>query len=389
MWPQSSSNTNPYATPVPTPTSSWPQSTTPSAQPAPYQAPAQSAWPQSITPSAQPAPYGGSVQGASTSSGGGGFDMSQYAGWGEPEARADFAATGGPPDPYVAAEQARLAAEERVRGDITSGYDAYFKTLDEQMASLGTQQTAREGIVGSQYTQGQSDLALQEQQGLGALQTQEDKAMTNQEKNLKNLTENTRNSMMAGNIYLGSRGAGDSSAANQYSYALTKLGTKARGGVMSQTSDIVAEIGKRETDLRATVDNEERRLASDRDIKLGEVADWFTSAQQQVRQAQASGQLQKGTDLANLSRSLLDQAMAKLSQIDQEASSRRQALDQWAITNSNSIAEVKANLQRVSGFNPSLPQAGPIASTPQVDTSGNLRVFGGSANPEEERGLFA
>ena len=41
---------------------------------------------------------------------------------------------------------------------------------------------------------------------------------------------------------LGARGAGDSSAANQYSYALNRLGSKERGNVMNTTAQSQQEI---------------------------------------------------------------------------------------------------------------------------------------------------
>ena len=317
-----------------------------------------------------------------------GVDMSFYQGWNDQGAiNADWANTwqqkqgqgsGGSSDPYAG-----------IRDDINSGYDAYFRLLDEQMAGLGGQRTSQENIVGGQYTQGQADIGLQQDQGLASLQAQEDKTMSNQEKNLKNLTENIRNSMMAGNVYLGSRGAGDSSAGNQYAYALTKMGSKARGDVMSQTSDIVQEIGQRETNLRDTVNNEMDRLKTDRDTKMNEIATWFADSQNQIRQAQASGQLSKGTDLANLSKSLLDQAISRLNQAETASTNRREALEQWAMNNSNTIAQLKANMQQVSNYNPSMPQTGQLASAPIIDSSGGFRVYGGSANPEEEKGLFA
>lgn len=316
-----------------------------------------------------------------------GFDMSLYPGWNdEAAARKNFEETGGPQQ--QSPQQAQDAADARVRGDINTGYEGYFRSLDEQMAGLGGQRTSQEGIVGSQFSQGQADIGLQQTQGLGALQAQEDKTMSNQEKNLKNLTENIRNSMMAGNIYLGSRGAGDSSAANQYSYALTKLGSKARGDVMSQTSDIVQEIGQRETNLRQIIDNETRRLTTDRNTKMSEIAQWFADSQNQIRQAQASGQLSRGTDLANLSKSLLDQAMNRLGQAETESANRRQGLEQWAMNNANTIQQLKANMQQVTNYNPSLPQQGPIASAPIIDQNGGFKVYGGSSNPEEDRSLF-
>jgi len=73
----------------------------------------------------------------------------------------------------------------------------------------------------------------------------------NQVKTLRDLSENVRNSFMAGNVYLGARGAGDSSASNQYAYALTKMGSKQRADIMNNTSGIMGDIDNREFKLKS------------------------------------------------------------------------------------------------------------------------------------------
>ncbi|OQA79960.1 MAG: hypothetical protein BWY29_01088 [Microgenomates group bacterium ADurb.Bin238] len=259
---------------------------------------------------------------------------------------------------------------------------------------LSAQQAAQRGIAESQYTQGVASLGSQRTEGMGLLGRQREVATENQARNLRDIAANLKNSFMAGNVYLGAMGAGDSSAANQYSYALTKLGTRQRGDIMRQTADIQREIDDREAKLQNIYTEEVNRLASERDQKIMGVAQWFAEAQNQIRQAQAQGRLQKGQDLASLSQNLLNNAINNLNAVKQEEANRRAALEQWALSNAQNIQQVRANMGAIQGYNPRLPQAPRgIVGTPQVGAGGNMTVPGYYSNyqqnEEEENSLFS
>ena len=244
--------------------------------------------------------------------GGGGDDWGRiyqtyYQGWNEEAAKQDFyntrrgnEGTFGPtgqtgPSPE---ELERQRYEQETRSAIESAYSDYFNQLDTMLnEGLSAQQAAQRGIAESQYAQGVAGLGSQREEGLGLLGRQRETAAENQARNLRDIAANLKNSFMAGNVYLGAMGAGDSSAANQYSYALTKLGTRQRGDIMKQTADIQREIDDREAKLQNIYTEEVNRLASERDQKIMGVAQWFAEAQNQIRQAQAQGRLQKGHSL--------------------------------------------------------------------------------------------
>ena len=89
---------------------------------------------------------------------------------------------------------------------------------------------------------------------------------------------------------------------------------------------------------------------------------------------QASGQLSKSQDLQSLSRSILDQAISQMNTLNSEVSSRRSALESWAISNSQNIQQLKSNLQNVAQFSAQMPGYQQIAGQPQIDSGGNFRV---------------
>lgn len=288
-------------------------------------------------------------------------------------------------------EADRLAREAREA--IESGYSAYFAELDTMLnEGLPAQKTAQEGIVSSQYQQGVGELGEQREEGLGMLGKERERTQTGQARNLKDISANLRNAFMAGNVFLGARGAGDSSAANMYSYALTKLGSKQRGDIMTKTADIMSEIGDREARLQNIYTSEVNKLSSERDQKILSISSWFAEQLNAIRQAKATGEISKGQDLASLSQNLLNIAIQKLNAAQQEASNRRAALEQWAMNNSQTIQQLRANMQGIQSYSPNLPQSQPIVGQPSISPGGSFNVpsayYPGSGTKEEEKSIF-
>lgn len=282
--------------------------------------------------------------------------------------------------------------ENRLRNEIGGAWDSYLGSLDSQMNALPGQRGTLEGIVQNQYQSGVNDITGQKNLSLQDLATSRQKVETEQKKTLTDLAADLRNSFLAGNIYLGSRGAGDSSAANQYSYALQKMGNKNRGDVLAQSRNLYSDIDAREVRLNEITNQEMNKLASERDKGVLEVAQWFENAQNQIRQAKSQGTLQKGLDLANLSRDLLNQATSRLQQLEDRFMNQKDALTQWAMGQAENINQLKSNLSQLSTVEiPGYGQYGSIgASTPRVDAQGNIIVagYGYSDDDERKRGLI-
>lgn len=334
-----------------------------------------------------------------TTGGGGWQSLPGYAGWNPTDAAFDYAATGGVgkggqqqssgPSPEDLYRQQIEAQQAQARGDISGGYDQYFGQLDQMLnEGLSGQRTAQEGIAQSQYTQGINQLAPQRQEGLDLLGRQREETRQNQARSLRDVSGNIRNAMLAGNVFLGARGAGDSSAANQYSYALNKFGTQQRGDVLRQGSDTMKEIGDREAKIQNIFTQETNRLGSERDQKVMQVASWFADAQRQLQSAKAQGQLAKGQDLASISKTMLNQALNQLNLVNTEATNRRSMLEQWALNNAKTVQEARSNLQQTQQFSPRPFGQSQQVGTPQYDAGGNLITYFPGQNQEERRDIF-
>jgi len=285
-------------------------------------------------------------------------------------------------------EQAVIDQQNRLRGEISSGYDQYISQLDQILnTGLPAQRTAQEGIVGSQYQSGISQLGSQKEQGLYDLGVESRKVGTRQAKTLKDLSADIRNMFRAGNVMLGSMGASDSSAANQYSYALAKMGSKRRSDVMGQSNEAYQQIADRKFKLQNLFNQETQRLGSERDQKILSISSWFADSQNQIKQYKAQGMLNKNIDLANLSKSLLEQATNALMNTQIEYKNRRSALESWALSNAENINQLKTNWQGIAAFQAPQQTYRPMSGTPTVDSSGNLRFrpsYGyGSSNEEK------
>lgn len=289
-------------------------------------------------------------------------------------------------------EQAQANGQNQLRNDISSGWDNYTNSLNDILNNgLRGQRAAQEGIANSQYEQGMSQLGLQNTQGVQQLGQQRNLAEQNQTKTLRDLSANVRNAFQAGNNFLGARGAGDSSAADQYSYALTKQGNQQRGDVMNNTANILSEIGGRETNLKNIYDTEVKGLGAQRNQQLNQVASWFADAQNQLKQQIAQGGLNKSQDLNNLSKGLLDQGLAQIQSINQNSQARYNALTQWAAVQSKDIASLRGNMQQISQFAPQLPGFSQIGGAPQVDSQGNFFVpsgYGSSNEQNKNKSIF-
>jgi hypothetical protein len=283
--------------------------------------------------------------------------------------------------------------EDQVRGDINGAYNGYFQQLDSMFSGLNDQAGAQNQIVENTTNQGKSDLTAANDQNQNIINNQRTKTESNRTKNLQDVSDNIGNMFQAGNVFLGAKGAADSSASNQYAYALTKLGTKQRGDINMNTDNILNDINTRETNLRTVYTQELSKLETTRQNQLLQVGQWLADAQNQIKQARANGELSKGKDLASLSTQLLNYAMQSASQIQAYNLSQRQQLDSWAQNTSTQINNDKQQMGTIGNVAYNLPQAQQINGAPQVDSGGNFSVapvgLGTSTTEKDKNNIFA
>jgi len=275
-----------------------------------------------------------------------------YAGWGDAEAWADFLATGG--------QQGGGGPQ------LDSGYNDYFRMLDEQMEALGGQRTNQEQIAQNTYDQGFNTATSQYDQSQQNLDT-------NRQKTLRDLTDNLTQSFKQGNTFLGTRGASDSSAANQYAYALAKEGNRSRGDVQSQYDQNLFQ-------LKNIYDTETKNLELQKNSQLQQIAQWFSEAQNTLRGQKGQAALQK-------SQEALSYAMQAAQQVQQATQQKISLLDQWAANHATSFQQLQGQLGLGGQFNVQAPNQFGQPSYRSGQVAG-LFGYGSQSDEDRRRGIF-
>lgn len=200
----------------------------------------------------------------------------------------------------------------QIKNEINSAWDSYLSSLQSTADQyLPEQVTAQQGVVNTQYDNSVNQVNTQKA------------------KSLRDITSNMRNAFQAGNAYLGTRGAGDSSAANQYQYALSKDAAKQTG------------------QLNEFVNGQLNNLTSQRDTQMQQIAQWFSQQQMAIKQQIASGQLQRSQDIATLSKQALDQAIQWKNQVEAQATNTYNGLLSWAASNSTNVSQLTQNISQI------------------------------------------
>lgn len=270
---------------------------------------------------------------------------------------------GGSPTPAPAPTSGGDGGGPSFEDLLNQQYEGMFNQLGEQEAALGTQRAGQEEIARNTYQQGAETLGTQYGQSKGDIEQGQTRALTD-------LTNALQQSWQQGNVMLGTRGASDSSAAKQYSYALAKTGTQQRGDIMQENS-------RRLESLKQTYDTNVRGLETDKNNQLLQIANWFSGAQQQVRGMKAEMQAQK-------SEQILSMAMQELQQVQQQAADQKSILDQWAANTAKTLPQL-ANMLAQNAQN--LPAFQGLGGGMSGGQSGGQGMYGWGQG-DREKNIF-
>lgn len=307
---------------------------------------------------------------------------SMYPGWDRTAAEQDWIAKGRPTSSSSGGGQ---SLSDYMRGQIESGYDTYINDLNNLYGGLNTQAEAQRGIAQNSYEQSIRDLLANKQSSLGDIGLTEQKLQANQVKNLRDIASNIQNQYMAGNVMLGARGAGDSSAANQYSYALNRLGSRERGNVMNTTAMGQAEIENQKAKLNNIVTQETSRLDTELANTKQSISSWLAEQQNAVSQMISQGKLNKNKEIASLTQNLLNQALAAYQTKQQEVADKRARLETWAMNNAKKISELAPIMQGIGQLAPDMYQARTLNGNVSMDAQGNMIGLYGFGNYDEDK----
>lgn len=247
---------------------------------------------------------------------------------------------------------------------LNQAYSSAFSDLDRQMSEAEASRGRQEEQVTNTYSTSAGRLGSEKTSALDAIDKQ-------QKRSLEDLSDSLRQSWRQGNVMLGTRGASDSSAAKQYSYALTKLGNKQRGDLTQVYSD-------RRGLVQRTYENNLAELDTWKRNALLSIADWYSQQQSRINSARSELQGQKSQQLLNF-------AMQQIQTIQQQTANRQAVLQQWALNRAKSLDQALAALG-VGTQN--LPAFQGLTSGLQFGGVGAPSMFGFGQQDEQQANLF-
>lgn len=241
--------------------------------------------------------------------------------------------------------------ERRMRDSINAGFNDYFGSLDKIAGLLPEQRQTWEGEINNLYGNQRGQIQRSKKNQMQQMDQYETEARQNKAQTLRDMYADMRNLWQAGQNYLGAMGAGDSSAVGRYTTALTKAGNRNATSVMNQANKIMNDINMKRGQIESTVAQELDNLETWKNSKLNDIASWVNTQKQQIQQARANGQLQKADAVNQLNTQIMNQALNRISMLDQEAANFRSGLKQWAIDRSDNLAQLQQNLQGLGQYN--------------------------------------
>lgn len=267
---------------------------------------------------------------------------------------------------------------------IDPAIQQYMNALNEQYSilesSLPGQRAGQESIIRGTYDTSMANLAEQEAANRAMLDRQRETTESRQARTLRDLANAMTQSYNTFSGQLGALGAGHSSAAQtMLPYALSRAEAKQRGAITADAGEKLADIDAREAQLAGIVTQERRSLDNQRDTQLIQLSQWYDNAMNQIRASKAQ-------DKSQMAAQLLNQAMVQMQNIQQQAAQRQSALEQWAMNNSQNLAQIRQNLSSIS--DPSL--LGSFQGYTPINMLGSMSgargpQFGGFATEEERR----
>ena len=198
-------------------------------------------------------------------------------------------------------------------------YEQLYGSIGEQEAGLVQQKSAQEQIAENTYQQGARTLGGQYETSRGEIEA-------GQKRTLTDLADAMRQKWQQGNVMLGTRGASDSSASKQYSYALAKAGSKQQGDIMQENS-------RRMSSMKQTYDTNIQNLETEKNNQVLSIANWFAQSQNQLRGMKASLASQK-------SQQILDLALQAMGNIQTQVANQKAILDEWAVNKAQSLPQL-------------------------------------------------
>ncbi len=257
-------------------------------------------------------------------------------------------------------EKERLNTEKAlVQKNNAAGWQSTSQEYDRLMDFLpGQENAARTDINTISNSQKRSIDGVRKTQ-LAKFDGYRDNVRTEQKKSLRDLAGNIRNMLQAGNIYLGTRNASNSSANPMYAYALTKSANRQRASIRNQGSSSLKDLDLRAADIDSASAKQMNDIDTWENTQYANIKREFADKIQSLRTQKASTRQEFAAQLMNY-----------MANIDTQAREFRQQLKLNAQTQS----------AQTPGYTQAISALGNVQGTPEISynplMAGNIREGG-------------
>jgi len=279
---------------------------------------------------------------------------------------------------------------QAAKGAVESAYGPIFEYLDRLAGYLPQWKVEREALAEQLYGTQLGELETSKQGALSYFPGYRQEVKEMQGRSLKDLYQQFRNLLQAGGTYLGTMGAADSSAAGAYGALLAKAGARGVTDINRQAMEQYNQINMKEQDIINTFNQQKAQLDTWKATEIGKVDEWYRTQQQQIEQAKATASGQRAQALASAQIELVNQALNRLNELDQQARQWDAALREWAINRVDNLEEMKkiypqlAQWQATPINQPNLLNASSL-QTPEQQAYEWWNPYASAKRKEEER----
>ncbi len=250
-------------------------------------------------------------------------------------------------------------ALQRAREQFSAAYQPIYEFLDRMAGYLPDWKQQKEGELATLYQSQLGELETAKKGALSKLPAYRQRIRQMKAESVRDLYKQMRNMLQAGGVYLGTYGAADSSAAQAYGTALSKAAMKGSADIAKQAMQLMSEVDLKEQDIINTFNQQKAQLETWKAGELAKVADWFREKKAAIEEAKATATQQERLALAAQEQEIINQALARISALDQQAQQWDAAMQEWAINRLAQIDDLKAQYPQLAQWQPteiSVPQ---------------------------------
>jgi hypothetical protein len=235
---------------------------------------------------------------------------------------------------------------QQTTGNEQQSVDPYAQVwsyLDQLAGNLPQWQQQLESNIGNIASAQQQEVEAAKQGQLSKFPIYEEQVRQNQATTLRQLAEDINKALQAGQLYLSGRGAGSSSAADMYSFALAQEANKRRAGVLSQTNQLMNDLNLKRSEIENQAQQQLNAINTWKAEQMANIAKDFQARKEQLAYTRA-----------NMSQQEANYWINRLSQLESEAKNWNQTIQNWALNRIETLDNYKAQLGQLGSF--SAPQ---------------------------------